>query len=72
MGGATGRKRKRRPYIPSVNMRSSQQLSSVTDTLHVCPVLSAADADVAVVIIERARGESTGGASVACMMATVV
>lgn len=57
-----------RTYVPSVNIRSSQQLSSVTETLHVCPVLSAAEAEVPVVIIESARGESTGGASVACIV----
>jgi hypothetical protein len=54
-----------------VSIRSSQQLSSVTDTLHVSPVLSAAEAEVPVVMIERARGESTGGASDACMLKVV-
>lgn len=44
-------------------MRSSQQLCSVTATLQALPVLSADEAvvaAVAVVIIESARGESTG------------
>lgn len=37
----------------------------MTSVLHVKPVLSAADADVAVVMMESGRrGESTGGASI--------
>jgi hypothetical protein len=47
-------------------MRSSQQLCSFTSFDHVTPVLSCADADVAVVIIlSGLRGESTGGCSMA-------
>lgn len=49
-------------YIPKVSMRSSQQLSSLTAIDQVCPVLSRAVAEVAVVIMERGRrGDSMGG-----------
>jgi hypothetical protein len=52
-------------YVPKVNIRSSQQLSSSTDMLQTCPVLSCAEAEVAVVMMESARGESVvGGCSI--------
>ena len=59
--------------LPSVRMRSSQQLSSVTATLQVCPVLSAAEAELPVVMMEAARGVSLGGTSIpeACMVEVV-
>lgn len=70
-GRSVWRATSKRPYryIPSVNIRSFQQFSSVTEMLQTCPVLSAAEAELAVVMIEAARGVSLGGASVpeACM-----
>lgn len=51
-------------HVPSVSIRSSQQFSSSTEMLHVLPVLSCAEADVAVVMMDAARDDSTGGCSI--------